>query len=93
MSRDLVFGQLRRDWSLGSVPLPKPDLTSDAVLSRQVARGSDRRHEAPCAKELILRRAREAAPTATRLYEEYRPTIKDRKVILTVKTDLLGGER
>lgn len=93
MALDLVFGRTRRNFGrdlVGAVPLPTPDLSSKAILEQQIKADVAERPAKRPSDQLILERAREAAPETMKLYDKYRPTYKDHQVVLRMKTDLLG---
>ena len=93
MALDIVFGRTRRNFSrdiVGAAPLPTPDLSTKAMLERQIKSAPPERPAEKPADQLVLDRARETAPETMHLYDKYRPTYKDHKVVLRMKTDLLG---
>lgn len=88
MSYDLVFGRLRRDWSIGgSVPLPKPEpeLSSSAMLEQEIKAKKPEAPASPSLEKMIKEKVREASPEAMSLYEKYRPTYKNKSVVLRMK--------
>jgi hypothetical protein len=94
MAHDLLFGRTSRNFSRDSVgatlPLPTPDLSTKAMLEQKIkSKAPELPPELPPDK-LLLERLREAAPGTMKAYDKYRPTYKDHKVVLRMKTDLLG---
>jgi hypothetical protein len=86
VSFDLVFGKLRRNWSLGSVPVAKSEApTRDQVLEQEIKAGPPTGHKKASPKEMVMSKLREASPEAMELYEKYRPTYKDHQVVLRAK--------
>lgn len=90
MGYDLLLGQRRRNWArgwhVGGDLLPtarSPEPTSSSLLERSLSDvvSPDRSARLPTIKEKL----REAVPTATRLYEDYRPTYRDHQVVLKMK--------
>ena len=93
MAHDLVFGHTRRNFSrdsVGAALLPTPDLSTKASLDRQIKYKYPELPAQPAADRLVFEKIRETAPETMRAYDKLQPTYKDHKVILRMKTDLLG---
>jgi hypothetical protein len=87
MSHDLLLGRLRRDWSIGGA-VPLPDLeppTRDEQLATAITTKPPQKPGTPSPPNLILSKLREAAPGAMEVYDEWRPTYKNRTVAVRHK--------
>lgn len=87
MSRDLLLGRTRRDWSIGgAVPTPTPGPTTrDEQVEELIMTKRPQRMETPSAQSLVLSKLREASPEAMALYDKYKPTYKDHQVVIRTK--------
>lgn len=87
MSRDLLLGRTRRDWSIGGVaPLPEPaQLTRDEQVAELIKSKMPQRPARPSPQNLVLSKLREAAPEAMSLYDDWRPTYRDHQVVIRKK--------
>lgn len=82
MSRDILLGRTRRDWSIGgAVPLPDPEPpTRDEQLAAAIASPAPQKPAQPSPQNLILSKLREAAPGAMSLYDEWKPSYRNKTV-------------
>lgn len=87
MSRDLLLGRTRRDWSIGgAAPLPEQPLaTRDEQLADLIKAKLPQSPARQSPQNLVLSKLREAAPEAMSLYDEWRPTYKDHQVVIRKK--------
>jgi hypothetical protein len=95
VAHDLIFGRTPRDWSLGLEAQPidlspkAPAPTSSELLEAKLAAKKPTK-PSKSVERMVLDKAHEAAPETMALYDKYRPTYRDSKVILRMKTNLLG---
>jgi hypothetical protein len=95
MSHDIIFGKLRRDWSMGLEAQPidltpkAPEPTSSELLEAKLAAKKPTK-PSKSVERTVLDKVHEAAPGTMALYDTYRPTYRDNKVILRMKTNILG---
>ena len=75
---------------VGALPKPTPDLSTNALLAQKIKSEPPSLPPQQSPDKLVLERIREEAPETMKLYDKYRPTYKDHKVMLRMKTDLLG---
>lgn len=96
MSRDVLLGSTRRDWSRGSTVgvdlTPRaPEPTSESLLEAALAAPGPTRAPKRSVEKMVTDRLREGSPDAMRLYDELRPTYRDHKVMIRMKADPFKG--
>lgn len=90
MSRDLLLGSTRRNWAAGIDLHTQPELDSSARLALAIASPKPTK-PSRSAETIVKDKLREETPGAMALYEQYRPTYRDKQVVLRMRTDLLKG--
>jgi len=91
VSLDLLMGRLGRDWSAGIDLSPRPEAPTPSEGLALAVRQPAPKKPGRSVERMIKDRVREASSTAMELYEEYRPTYRDKQVVLRMKTDFLKG--
>jgi hypothetical protein len=78
---------MRRNWSLGSVPVlqDKPPPTREEVLNQAIRSGPPEGHANRSAREMLVDKMRDASPGGMALYDDLRPTYKDHQVVVRAK--------
>lgn len=88
MSRDLALKSTLRNFARDAVGIdlaPSPPAPTTELLLEQSLSSPPPKKPEKSTESLIKDAARRASPEAIALYEKYKPTIRDRSVVLRMK--------